>query len=82
MTDSPERKFPGKWDAWPVAQRKLALQKVRDHMLAALGPGGLVQWLYAGTVRPDGARVPLNATVQQCWELLSEDVAHPPSPTE
>lgn len=70
-----ETGFPGPWAEWPTNVKRVVLQRLRDTMLERMGPGGLLQWLYAGSTRPDGTRVPLNVRPAECWPLALEDAA-------
>jgi len=56
----------------PVVRRFL-MEKLRDRMLEMHGAEGLIKWLFAGHLRPNGERIPFAADMHVYWEALVEE---------
>jgi len=83
--------FPGAWDHWPAPLKRYLAYRVTMRMLEIHGPADLVKWSYAGSLRPNGERVPFIGEGRDFWPLLLEDARawlqaeadrrRPPSPS-
>lgn len=67
-------RFPGAWQHWPADAKALLTEKLVERALEIHdGPGGMLKFLYAGTVR-GGKRVGYMLPPTDYWRYLLEDL--------
>ncbi len=66
---------PSRSSEWPIEVRRYLTHRLLSRMLQDHdGWHGLVQWLYAGTMR-NGERLPLSAKLDWLWPMIEADAA-------
>lgn len=66
--------FPGAWQNLPTEVRRYLLACLLGKSLQIHGTAGLLKWIYAGTVRPDGERCKFTTDGAAFWPCVVEDV--------